>query len=167
MKTSSTILKNEAGSTIVIVLLFSAMLTIIGISAVQNTVAELWIVRNNLVHRDHVYRAEAAALEGARWVENTGSSVLTDHAATVFLSKNGFDLSNLDLNDGRWQMSGVDPDQNGATMITGYSIVDQTGPVDLAEKSNLYTYTVYGLYDRPGGINKGRVLIEIGYRKRF
>jgi competence protein ComGC len=161
------IIKKQEGSIAAIVLLILTILTLVGVASLNTSNTELITAGNDVAIKQNLYRAEAAAVEGAHWLENAASTVLSDLSSTAFLGQNDIDLTSLDLSDVRWQMSGVDPEQNGAAPITGYSIVDETGPVDLSAESNLYTYRIYGLYDRPDGINKGRVLIAIGYRKRF
>jgi hypothetical protein len=161
------IIKKQEGSIAAIVLLFMTILTLVGIASLYNSNTEVITAGNYVVIKQNLYRSEAAAVEGAYWLEDADPEVLSNLSATAFLSLNDIDITSLDPSDGRWQMSALDPEQNGAAPIIGYSIVDQTGPVDLAADSNLYTYRIYGLYDQPGGINKGRVLIAIGYRKRF
>lgn len=161
------IIKKQEGSIAAIVLLILTILTLVGVASLYTSNTEVITAGNYVMIKQNLYRTEAAAVEGAYWLENADPEVLSDLSSTAFLSLNDIDITSLDLSDGRWQMSALDPEQNGAAPITGYSIVDETGPVDLAAHSNLYTYRIYGLYDRPGGINKGRVLIAIGYRKRF
>jgi len=167
MKENATILKNEDGMALVVALLILALITIIAITASQDTVTELQIVRNDLVYKDHLYRAEASALEGVQWVDNSSATVLSDFSLTSFLSPTDIDLTTLDLNDGRWNLAGVDPNHDPSLILTGYTVVDDTGPIDLSAESNVYTYKIYGFYDRPNGINRGRSMVEIGYKKRF
>jgi hypothetical protein len=167
MKTTFEILKKEDGMALVVTLLILVLITIIAITASQDTVIELQIVRNDLVYKDHLYRSEAAAMEGVQWVENASASELNNFGGTAFLGLASLDLSNLNLNDGRWSMAGVDPDQDAAKIIDGFTIVDDTGMVDLSAESNVYTYRVYGHYNRLDGMNRGRSLIELGYKKRF
>ena len=161
------LLDNETGSIAGIILLILTILTLVGLASVYSSNTEVITAGNYVMIEQNLYRTEAAAVEGAHWLEDADPEVLSDLSSTAFLSLNDIDITSLDLSDGRWQMSAIDPEQNGAAPIIGYSIVDETGPVDLAAHSNLYTYRIYGLYDRPGGVNKGRVLIAIGYRKRF
>ena len=70
MKQTISILKNKDGNAIVIAMMILVLLTIIGTSATRNTTVELQIVRNDIVHREHVYRAESAAMEGSQWLQN-------------------------------------------------------------------------------------------------
>ena len=70
MKQTISILKNKDGNAIVIAMMILVLLTIIGTSATRNTTVELQIVRNDIVHREQLYRAESAAMEGAQWLQN-------------------------------------------------------------------------------------------------
>lgn len=166
MKQATSILRNQDGNAIVIAMMILVLLTIIGTSATRNTTVELQVVRNDLVHREQLYRAESAAIEGSQWLQNAPISNLEDYAARPEMSQNDLDLTTLNLNDGTWLRSDSDPIGTG-TIITGYRIVDETGPVDLGSATNLHIYTVYGLFDQTGGMNRGQVLIAIGYKRRF
>jgi Tfp pilus assembly protein PilX len=163
MKTVNSILNNEDGYVIIVALLLLALVTIIGTTAIRTTSVELQIVRNDLAYRNHLYRAEAAAIQAAQWLMNSTRSVLEDFSSTTFISQSDINLTALDLNDDTWRMSGADPDQDADAIITGFRIVDETGPVDLSAQSNLHQYKIYGLYDR----DRGQALVAIGFKKRF
>ncbi len=171
MKQTISILKNKDGNAIVIAMMVLVLLTIIGTSATRNTTVELQIVRNDIVHREQVYRAESAAMEGSQWLQNATVATLEDLDPLNFINQVDIDLTDLNLNGAEdwnsWAQSAADPGDGGATVFTGYKIVDETGPVDLGAATNLHTYTVYGLFDRPTGRHSGHVLIAIGYKKRF
>ena len=159
-------LASEQGSAIIIAVLFLVLMTIIGVTMIQNTTMELQITRNDMVIKDHTHRAEGAAMEGSQWIENATVDLLEDLSQRSFISQNDVDLTTLNLADGTWNISEVDPDADPGNRILGYRIVDQTGIVDLTQ-TNLHSYSVYGYYDRPSGMNRGEVLLEIGYKKRF
>ena len=165
-------LNNEEGSAIIIAILVLVLLTIIGMSATQNTVIELAIVRNDLVHKDQLYRADGAVMQASQWIEDQPDTVLQDISTdnTDAISNVDLDLTALNLNDNandwnKWAQADVDPDQGG-TVITGFKIVDQTGAVML-NQSQTHTYAIYGLYDRTTGTerSRGQVLLSAGYRK--
>jgi hypothetical protein len=159
-------LTGEQGSAVIIAVLFLVLMTIIGVTMIRNTTLELQIVRNDMVIKDHLHRAEAASMEASQWIENAGNDLLEDLSFRNFISQFDLNLATLSLNDGTWQMSEVDPNQNAGNIITGYRIVDETGIIDLTQ-TNLHTYKVYGYYNRPTGMNQGEALVEIGYKKRF
>jgi len=64
-------LNNEEGSAIVIALIILVLLTMIGITATDNTVIELQIVRNEAIYRQNFYKAESAVIEAAEILEDT------------------------------------------------------------------------------------------------
>ena len=170
MKQTISILKNKDGNAIIIAMMILVLLTIIGTSATRNTTVELRVVRNDIVHREHLYRAESAAMEAAQWLQNASVATLEDLNPTLFISQDPIDLTDLNLNGAEdwnnWAQSAADP-EGGATMFCGYKIVDETGPVDLGAATNQHTYAVYGLFDRRTGMSRGHALIAIGYKRRF
>ena len=167
MKKTISVLKNEQGSAIVVAMLVLLLLTIIGVSATQNSITELAIVRNDLLYKDQRFKAEGATMEAAQWVENVADTTLQNLSTTPEISVTDIDLSvPLNLNDTTWKMSAIDEDQNAGAVITGYRIVDQTGPVMLIDPIT-HTYSIYGMHNRSSGINRGQVLLTIGYRKKF
>jgi hypothetical protein len=109
-------------------------------------------------------------MEGAQWLQNAAVSALEDLSPTVFISQVDIDLTDLNLNGtqdwNNWAQSAADP-EGGATIFCGYRIVDETGPIDLGASTNLHTYSIYGLFDRRTGMNRGHALIAIGYKRRF
>ncbi len=168
-------LNNEEGSAIIIAILVLVLLTITGMSATQNTIIELEIVRNDLVHKDQLYRADGAVMQAAQWIEDQPDTVLQDITTDTTDAISDVDIvpTDLNLNDNGnqwniWAQADVDPDQ-AATVITGYKIVDQTGAVML-NQSQTHTYAIYGLYERTMASattqrSVGQVLISAGYRK--
>jgi len=167
-------IKNEEGSAIIIALLILVLLTIIGTSATQTTVIELAIVRNDLVHKDQLYRADGAVMQASQWIEDQPDEVLQDISTNIAdaISTVDVDLTDLNLNDNLnfyniWAQANTDPDQAAIPdVLTGFKIVDQTGVVML-NQSQTHTYAVYGLYNRTGGTlkSRGQVLLSGGYRK--
>lgn len=160
-------LTDEQGSAVIIAVLFLILMTIIGVTMIQNTTLELQMVRNEMVIKDQVHRAEAAAMEGSQWIEEADVSTLEDLSSEVFLTQSDLNMSNLQFNNTNWKISEVDPVGDDTKMIAGFRIVDETGVIDLTT-TNLHTYKVYGYYYRPPGHpNRGEVLVEIGYKRRF
>ena len=169
MKKTTSILKNEQGSAIVVAILVLVLLTIIGAAATKNSITELAIVRNDLLYKDQLLNAEGAAMEAVQLINNAVDTNLQDVALMAGLGVTDINLTALNLNDGEWGMSAIDPDiPDGSPdgTITGYRIVDQTGPVMLIDPIT-HTYAIYGLHNRTTGISQGQVLVEIGYRKKF
>ena len=59
-------------------------------------------------------------------------------------------------------MDTADVDLAGAQ----FTVIETTGFIDLSAPSNLHEYRIYGLYNSTGR-DRGQVLIEIGYKRRF
>jgi len=70
MKRMISNLNNEEGSAIVIALIILVLLTMIGITATDNTVIELQIVRNEAIYKQNFYRAESAVVELGQIMED-------------------------------------------------------------------------------------------------
>ena len=166
MKKTTLILKNEQGSAIIVAMLVLLLMTIIGVAATQNSIMELAIVRNDLLYKDQLLNAEGAAMEAAQLINNAVDTNLQDVSLTAGLGVTDIDLTALNLNDGQWGMSALDDNQTAGAAITGYRIVDQTGPVMLIDPVT-HTYSIYGLHNRTSGMSQGQVLVDIGYRKKF
>jgi len=95
--------------------------------------------------------------------EQISDTSIIDWINQAEIDLNGLDL--YDIND-LWMKSSLDNSPAG-TVEVGYSVVEETGPIDLSALSNLHIYSIIGYYDVPSGLNKGQVLIEMGYRRRF
>lgn len=161
-------LNNQKGSAIVIALMFLILITLVATNLSQNTNVELQIVRNDTEKRQQFYQAEAAAKEGAQSIENMDSYDLSDISVIDWINQAEIDSTNFDLNDAddTWSQSTVDMVPANAKRI-GFTVVDRTGPIDLSASSNNHEYAILGAYDVDQGIQKGQVLVEIGYKRRF
>ena len=163
------ILRNEDGSVMLVALLLMAVLTIMGIAAINTSNIEILISSNDRSYKQNFYRSEAAAYEAAQRVEDADDADLMP-ATTAFtwLQGIGTDMtipSNWDPTDttGNSHVSDIDADANTsyAVIMTG---IAGGGSLDMTLPSQLFEYAIYGLYLKP---NAGRSLIGIGYRKRF
>jgi hypothetical protein len=96
------------------------------------------------------------------------ATTLSDISIIGWINQADLDLNGLDLYDinNLWVKSAVD-NSPGGTVEVGYSVVEESGPIDLSAASNMHIYSIVGLYDVSDGLSKGQVLIEMGYRRRF
>lgn len=164
-------LNNEEGSAIVIALIILVLLTMIGIVSTDNTVIELQIVRNDAIYKQNFYRAESAVVELGQIMEDNDISTpasydwLTNSAAALDMEV----VANWDWNaGGNSQLSlnmdnAADVNNNTAQAAISNGIASG-GSLDMTG-TNLYDYSVYGLFDSTAG--RGRSMIMMGYRKRF
>lgn len=172
MKTIINPLDNENGSAIVLALVILAVLTIIGISASTTSTVELKIVRNEKIHHQNFYYAEAGVYEGAQRIEQesnpevqliaatTGYDWLNDNAVDYSTSANWLDSGQAsgNVNDNS-DPSLIDPNASFAANAIG---VRPGSSLDMGS-TRLYEYSVFGLSQWNGG----QSLIEIGYLRRF
>ncbi len=177
-------LNNEEGSAIVIALIILVLLTMIGITASNNTVIELQIVRNEAVYRQNFYRAEAVVIEAAEILEDTTNTADLFPATTTYTWLESNTSANADMTTINNWKDGADPPNwpfantassnnmdNAADLQnnTRYAAISNGialgSSMDMTGGSNLYSYSIYGLFDSTSG--QGRSLIMMGYNRRF
>jgi len=164
---------NEEGSIMVIALLIMAVLTILGISAIDTSNIELQIAGNERVYKDNFYKAEAAVIAAAQILENMPPGELHPSAQNwINLEADAPTLDDLQLTSSAWSTGNLDSSTTDDIDLAGaqFTVVEETVPIDLLAPSNLHEYKIYGVYDSsltPEGKDRGRVIIEIGYKRRF
>ena len=171
MKRMISNLNNEEGSAIVIALIILVLLTMIGITATDNTVIELQIVRNEAIYKQNFYRAESAVVELGQFMEDnnllatydwlTGSATALDMEVVGNWDWTTPGTPNSQLSNNMDDAGDANNNTAQAAISNGIAAggsLDMTG-------TNLYDYSVYGLFDSTVG--QGRSMIMMGYRKRF
>lgn len=159
------ILRNEDGSVMLVALLLMAVLTIMGVAAINTSNIEILISSNDRSYKQNFYRSEAAAYEAAQIVEDADDANLMPATTTfIWLQGTGTDMET----PGRWtagnsQLSNIDTTNNTRYAVNMLGVAGG-GSLDITMPSQLFEYAIYGLYLNP---NTGRCLIAIGYRKRF
>jgi len=68
------LLNNEDGSVLILSLIILVVLTLIGIAASRTASIEIQISGNEVIYKQNLYMAEAAAMEAAQNLENTNLS---------------------------------------------------------------------------------------------
>lgn len=161
---------NERGSVLVIAVLLLAFLSILGISVTTTSTTEVQIAGNDRRYKQNVYRAEAAALEGAQRLENETSKQTLMNRTPAWLRGSGnmtvpssWDHDGAGGNDNSQAASaGIDSEGN-----TYFSVVDRGiasgSSLSMGGGTQLHEYAIYGFYSG----SQGQVLVEIGYRKRY
>ncbi|RLC07215.1 MAG: hypothetical protein DRI57_26220, partial [Deltaproteobacteria bacterium] len=96
-------LKNNSGSALIMAIMMLLLLTIIGLSALNNTDLELSIASNEKVHKMAFYFAEAGnevskelvevAIEERGWLDDTADPILLDK---VTVTDKNFYISQID-----------------------------------------------------------------------
>ena len=169
MKRMISNLNNEEGSAIVIALIILVLLTMIGIVSTDNTVIELQIVRNDAIYKQNFYRAESAVVELGQIMEDNNLLAsydwLTNKTAALDMEVvgnwNWAAGGNSQLSNNMDNAADVNNNTAQAAISNG---IASGGSLDMTG-TNLYDYSVYGLFNSTVG--QGRSMIMMGYRKRF
>lgn len=170
MKRMISNLNNEEGSAIVIALIILVLLTMIGITATDNTVIELQIVRNEAIYKQNFYRAESAVVELGQIMEDNNLLASYDWLTGSATALDMEVVGNWDWTPGtpNSQLSNNMDDAGDANNNTAQAAISNGissgGSLDMTGTS-LYDYLVYGLFNSTVG--QGRSMIMMGYRKRF
>lgn len=157
MKVQS-LLKNEDGSVMVLALIILVLLTLMGLSATNTSTIEVQIANNERIYKDNFYKAEAGIMTAAQTLENLDANTLNNIDGLNWVNADAVDPNNIDTSTAIWNTTGT-----GLSDVK-FTVVESSGLIDLSAASNLHKYTVYGVYDTPGG---NQVVLEIGYKKRF
>jgi type IV pilus assembly protein PilX len=166
-------LSNERGSVMVIALLIMAILTVLGISAINQSNLDLMIAKNERQYKQNFFRSEAAANEAIQRIDNADANDLLPESTSL-------DWLN---NDGTWPGTAIeDPtnwisDPTDANVNSMEALVDSNArfavrtaglaggaSIDITSPSQLYEFEIHGQYFRSEG---GWSQIAVGYRKRF
>lgn len=158
-------LRNDEGSVLVIALIFLVLLTLLGISITTTSEIEIQISGNERRHKQNLYNAEAAALEGAQILEETETLDPNDEEQEDWLKFSGNVTPNDIRTDGWWGTNGRTSDEvaNGR-----FVAVDEGAALGYgigADKTTLHAYTIYGRRYNSARPNQGRSIVKVGYRK--
>jgi type IV pilus assembly protein PilX len=157
-------LNNQQGSALIIVLIVMAVLTLVGLSAINTATVENKIVRNERIYQENFYLAESSVNEAAQKIENETDrdNLLPSSAAWI-----SDDSSGLDFKDpGSWMSDNSEQAaiSNQALYSTVSKGVHKGSSLDIGDtNTRLYEYAVFG----HGQSQNGSVIVEIGYLKRF
>ncbi len=159
MKKKYSIIKNQDGSTIVIVMMILVILTIIGIASMKRSVSVSHIVRNEAIYKQNFSRADAATNEAIERIEMAGATDLKSWTPVWLHDGEPFNVSDISL----WDNS------NSTTTLTNdtrYLVVDEGIHINSSldtSGTSLHAFSIYG-YSLQGNT---RVLIQAGYKKRY
>jgi Tfp pilus assembly protein PilX len=171
MTKQASIINNEQGSLLVVVIVVLAVLSILGIATMDKSQVELQIVRNEAVYNRNFYTAEAAAIEAAQTMENeaddkellpltTSYTWVGSEADVSWAAQGNAIVVNIDDVATLSDVSTI-PDASFAAVHRG---IASGSSMTMTAISQLHEYSVFGYYN---SAKEGRALIEIGYRKRL
>lgn len=177
-------LSNENGSVLVIALIMLALLTTLGIMSTNTTTIDLQIAQNERLYMDYFNRAEAAAMHAMQIVadrrDQDGEVDLTDHDNIAWLHNAVVE----DFRDPANWVYPASPDSaitgthNSETLATDdntrFAVVDtiMQGQSEEEGAPNLiHVFHCFGLYRPDPGddsrVNRGEILVEVGFRRRI
>ena len=171
MPKQTSIIQNQEGSLLVVVIIVLAVLSIVGISMMDKSQVELQIVRNEAVYDRNFYAAEAAAIEAAQTMQNepnanellpltTSYTWLGSEADVSWAAQGNAIVVNIGEVDTLSDISSI-ANANFAAVHRG---IASGASMTMTAISQLHEYAVFGYFNSP---TEGRALIEIGYRKRI
>lgn len=156
---------NENGSVMLIALLIMALLTIIGVSAINDTTTELQIARNDAIYKINFFRADGSARQAVQMLENTanpGTDLIPSSSSITWLQDTDYDPDAQDWVSGT---NAADSDfaGNDAQYLAEFRGIAGGSGKDMTASTNLYEYRVYGR----SSYNGGDCMVTTGYRIRF
>ncbi len=158
------IIKRQEGSIAGIVLLLLTILTLLGLSSLNSSTTEVITAGNDIVLKQNLYRAEAAAVENCQAIELANGDDLLDLTNFAWLN----DISDLPdpgsiLNPDNWidvySQTSIDTDTRFLSIYEGIVV---GGSLDMSQ-SQIRAYTIYGRTRE----NKGLTVVRLGYRRAF
>ncbi len=159
------LLKNDDGSVLVLTLVMVVLLTLLGISASRTSSIEIQISGNDKVYKQNLYKAEAAAMEGAQRMQDANPNPRDDTTLTWLNQTMGAVDEGDVVNSSDWTgletppIAGIE----GSQLLAGFDEI--VGSLDMG-KSNIYKYTIYGR-GQGQGPKGGLVIIGVGYKRAF
>jgi len=160
---------SQRGSTLYAVLMILAILTLLGITLIDMTVVDLKLSGGYKDYKKQLYLAESAALEGVQQLINADMSAgtINDIFWIHTLKTNGTAADNYPLSDKIWKKSKLSVAASPRAEVV-YSAIEKHNlcVADLSGTS-LHEYEVTGIYNPLTTRGKGRIIVKIGYRKRF
>lgn len=173
-------LGNEDGSALLVGLLVLMLASFIGIAAVTTSTIEVEVAGNDKTHKQNFYRAEGAAVLAAQQLENE-----KDQTELNDLPYGKPDPQNPAEPPDEWLRNDMDdlpyPDNIGSGYNWDPGLNYSGEAVDAKNRylafhegtarnssldvgaSTVHAFTIYGRSD----MDRGSVIVEIGYRKRY
>lgn len=159
---------NERGSVMTIALLIMTLLTIIAVSAINDTTTELQIARNDTIYKLNFFQADGSARQAIQALEDVSGPTTDLIPATTSLAWLQNTMYNPDAQD--WEYSGGSqnaeasdfPRGNAGYLVVFNGIATGSGK-DITESTNLYEYIAYGR----SVLDDGDSMVMAGYRIRF
>ncbi len=183
MRTIEWNLKDEQGSAIVMTMMVLALLTIIGIAAINLSTTEVMTAGSELKFRRNFFTSEAAVVEGCDQLEAVQIQALKSRTRQGLgglrpdwirigegSDKTGATCDALDMEDvNNWDWDGADNDDTAlaSTDFAGsyFALIEDGiyGSLDMTQQNEKRQYKIYGRFNT----DVGPMIIEVGYVKNM
>jgi Tfp pilus assembly protein PilX len=164
MKTQPRFFRDEDGSVLIVALTMLVLLTLLGFFVAEIAEVEIQVAGNDRLYKENLYGAEAGALECAQWMQETPKldpgalSWLTPLASKPTINQIRTNSYWIDTNS---QQSATDSTIRFMAVEEG--VASETS-LDMT-KTTLYSYSIYGRRYNAGAPQRGRSIMELGFRK--
>jgi Tfp pilus assembly protein PilX len=160
-------LKSEDGSVLVVSLCLLILLTLLGFFIAAISEVEIQLAGNDRLYKDNLYTAEGGALECAQRMQEAAALVPGTAPTTwlIPLASRPTLAQIRDNNHTAWtatsQVSAIDANTRFVAVEEGVSVETS---LDMT-KTTLHSYTIYGRRYNTGAPQRGRAIVQLGYRK--
>jgi Tfp pilus assembly protein PilX len=161
---NKSLLANEDGSIILIVLMVLMLVTLMGVSSLTTSTIEMQIAANEKGYKENFYTAEAAVMEGLQRMDLAPAEDLKLNQSTTLSWMNTASYE-VDVNDATDVATHAGAVSTGSGIYYANSQGFTTGTsLGMTGTSQLYTFEVHGVLDNG---TRGRAHIEVGYKRRM
>ena len=160
-------LKNEDGSVLVLSLCILILLTLLGFFIAAISEVEIQLAGNDRLYKDNLYTAEGGALECAQRMQEAAALVPGTPPTTYLipLASRPTLAQIRDNSHTTWtansQVSAIDANTRFVAVEEGVSVETS---LDMT-KTTLHSYTIYGRRYNAAAPQRGRAIVQLGYRK--
>jgi hypothetical protein len=159
-------LKNEDGSVLVVSLCILILLTLLGFFIAAISEVEIQLAGNDRLYKDNLYTAEGGALECAQRMQEAPSLDPGTIPWLIPLASRPTLAQIRDNSNAIWttpnsQVSAIDANTRFAAVEEGVAVETS---LDMT-KTTLHSYTIYGRRYNAAAPQRGRAIVQLGYRK--
>lgn len=164
-------LRNENGSVLVVSLCILILLTLLGFFISFIAEVEIQLAGNDRLYKDNLYTAEGGALECAQRMQEAAALVPGTAPTTwlIPLASRPTLAQVRDNNNAIWTGIAQDsPSLIDPTNSTKFLAVEEGVSVETSldmTKTTLHSYTIYGRRYNTAAPQRGRAIVQLGYRK--
>jgi hypothetical protein len=162
-------LKNEDGSVLVLSLCILILLTLLGFFIAAISEVEIQLAGNDRLYKDNLYTAEGGALECAQRMQEAPALVPVTIPWLIPLASRPTLAQIRDNTHTTWTATAqasapvIDP-TNSTSFVAVEEGVSVETSLDMT-KTTLHSYTIYGRRYNAAAPQRGRAIVQLGYRK--